>query len=154
MELKFVDVDHGDLAALVAELDVFFRAGWGETAEKYKAYHCLSGMACAIVAYIDGQPAGCGCWRAYDSATAEIKRMYVRPAFRRQGVAGEIVAALERHAASCGCHRAVLETGADMSEALAFYDKQGYRLVPNYGDFAGDEICVCMEKPLSDEMAR
>lgn len=151
MELKFVDTSNEDLLALVAELDVFFHSGWGDVAEKYKQYHCLSGMACAVVAYIDGKPAGCGCWRAFDAATAEIKRMYVRPAFRRQGTAGAIIAALERHAAQNGCSRAVLETGADMPEALAFYEKHGYRSVPNYGDFIGDEICVCMEKRLEKQ---
>ena len=153
-ELKFVDVTDADLAALVAELDVYFRAGWGEVAEKYKQYHALDGMACAVVAYIEGKPAACGCWRAFDPVTAEIKRMYVRPAYRRQGIAGKIVAALEQHAAANGCHRAVLETGADMPEAIAFYEKQGYRLVPNYGDFVDDEICVCMEKQISDGTMR
>ena len=147
-ELRFVDVPHPDLLALVAELDAYFHAGWGEVAENYKQYHALDGMACAVVAYIEGKPVGCGCWRAYDPITAEVKRMYVRPAYRRLGVAGKIVAALEQHAAAGGCRRAVLETGADMPDAIAFYEKHGYRLTPNFGDFAGDEICVCMEKEL------
>lgn len=149
MELKFVDVENEDLLALVAELDIYFHSNWGRVAEQYSQYHQLSGMACAVVAYIDGSPAGCGCWRAFDPVTAEIKRMYVRPAFRRQGVAGAVIAALEQHAASSGCHRAVLETGSDMPDALSFYEKQGYRIVPNYGDFVGDEICACMEKFLN-----
>lgn len=153
-ELKFVDVTNADLAALVAELDAYFRAGWGEAADHYKQYHTLDGMACAAVAYIEGTPAACGCWRAFDPVTAEIKRMYVRPAYRRQGIAGKIVAALEQHAAASGCHRAVLETGAEMPDAIAFYEKQGYRLVPNYSDFVDDEICVCMEKQISDGTMR
>ena len=151
VELKFVDVTDADLAALVAELDAYFHAGWGEVADHYKQYHTLDGMACAVVAYIEGKPAACGCWRAFDPVTAEIKRMYVRPAYRRQGIAGKIVAALEQHAAANGCHRAVLETGADMPEAIAFYEKQGYHLVPNYGDFAGGTFagdraarCFCL----------
>ena len=147
-ELRFVDVSHPDLLALAAELDAYFHAGWGEVAENYKQYHALDGMACAVVAYIEGKPVGCGCWRAYDPITAEVKRMYVRPAYRRLGVAGKIVAALEQHAAAGGCRRAVLETGADMPDAIAFYEKHGYRLTPNFGEFAGDEICVCMEKEL------
>ena len=153
-ELKFVDVTNADLTALVAELDAYFRAGWGEAADHYKQYHTLDGMACAAVAYIEGPPAACGCWRAFDPVTAEIKRMYVRPAYRRQGIAGKIVAALEQHAAASGCHRAVLETGVEMPDAIAFYEKQGYRLVPNYGDFVDDEICVCMEKQISDGTMR
>lgn len=153
-ELKFVDVTNADLTALVAELDAYFRTGWSEAADHYKQYHTLDGMACAAVAYIEGTPAACGCWRAFDPVTAEIKRMYVRPAYRRQGIAGKIVAALEQHAAASGCHRAVLETGAEMPDAIAFYEKQGYRLVPNYSDFVDDEICVCMEKQISDGTMR
>lgn len=146
MELRIVDVHDDELNTLVAELDVFFRAGWGDQVERYRTYHDLNSMSCAIVAYIGGAPAGCGCWRLFDAATAEIKRMYVRPEFRRHGVACAIIAALEEHAAAAGCARYVLETGSDMPGALAFYKLQGYRIVPNYGDFVGDEICVCMEK--------
>lgn len=153
-ELKFVDVTNADLAALTAELDAYFHAVWGRVADHYRQYHTLDSMACAVVAYVEGKPVGCGCWRAFDPVTAEIKRMYVRPAYRRQGIAGKIISALERHAAASGCHRAVLETGAEMPDAIAFYEKKGYHLVPNYGDFAGDEVCVCMEKEISDGTMR
>ena len=46
-----------------------------------------------LVAEIDGVPAGCGAWRALSPDVAEIKRVYVEPAFRRRGLAQVIVAA-------------------------------------------------------------
>ena len=150
IELRNVPVTDPDLAALVARLDQFFEESWGEAMAGYAPYHNLAKMACAIVAYIDGAPAGCGCWKPYGAATAEMKRMFVLPERRRAGVAARIIGALEADAKRRGCTRAVLETGAQMPGAVAFYKRQGYRVVPNYGDFVGDELCVCMEKTLCE----
>ena len=52
-----------------------------------------------LVVEVDGVPAGCGAWRALPAGAAEIKRVYVEPAFRRRGVAQLVVAALEDGAA-------------------------------------------------------
>src|SRR3954452_24924173 len=51
-----------------------------------------------LVAEVDGVPAGCGAWRALPSGAAEIKRLYVEPAFRRRGIAQLLVVALEQGA--------------------------------------------------------
>lgn len=148
LDLRVVEADDPALAALVARLDAFFAEQWGERAADYAPYHDLTKMACALVADADGAPVGCGCWKPFDAVTAELKRMFVLPAFRRAGIAARIVRALEADAARVGCSRAVLETGADMPGAAAFYERQGYRLIPNYGDFSGDTRCICMEKML------
>lgn len=149
--LRLTPTDHPDLLALVGELDAFFRLEWGQAAERYQPHHNLKSMACAVVAYVDGKPAGCGCWKPLDSRTAEIKRMYVRPAFRRKGVAARVLVTLEENAKARGRTSAVLETGAEMVGALCFYRAMGYRLVPNYGDFVGDSLCVCMKKEFPAE---
>lgn len=152
MELRRVPADHPALTALTGELDGFFRAVWGAAAEGYQKYHDLSKMACALVAFDGaGAPAGCGCWKPLDGGRAEIKRMYVRPACRRRGVAAALLAALEEDALSRGCTAAVLETGAEMPQAIRFYEARGYRLIPNYGEFVGDEVCVCMKKELEGQ---
>lgn len=150
MEIKFADIRDADLCALVGQLDQYFHQRWGAVADNYTQYHDLSKMACAAVAYVDGQAVGCGCWKPYDAVTAEIKRMFVLPEKRRAGAAGALMQALERHAIGCGCRRAVLETGAEMAEAIAFYRRQGYRIIPNYGAFADDPVCVCMGKALEE----
>lgn len=154
MELKFVDMDHADLRMLTAQLDAFFSEGWGEQANKYVKHHDLSKMACAVVAYSDGKPVGCGCWKAINAVTAEIKRMYVEPAYRCQGIAQSMLEALEAHAVASGCHRAVLETGVDMPVAIAFYVAEQYDFTRPYGEFIGDEHVCCMEKELSDGTMR
>src|SRR3954447_20592816 len=70
-----------------------------------------------LVAEVDGVPAACGAWRAMPSGVAEIKRVYVEPAFRRRGLAQVIVASLEAGAARAGYGAVVLNTGREQPEA-------------------------------------
>ena len=89
-----------------------------------------------LVAEVEGAAAGCGAWRAMPGGAAEIKRVYVEPAFRRQGVARLVVAALEESAAAAGHPEVVLNSGREQPEALALYADLGYGPVPGYGVYA------------------
>jgi GNAT superfamily N-acetyltransferase len=101
-----------------------------------------------LVAEVDGVPAGCGAWRALPSGSAEIKRVYVPPSFRRRGLAQVMVAELEAGAARAGHGSAVLNTGNEQPEALALYDRLGYRPVPGYGVYACAPDAVFLGKDL------
>jgi GNAT superfamily N-acetyltransferase len=101
-----------------------------------------------LVAEVDGVPAGCGAWRALPSGEAEIKRVYVESAFRRQGLAQLIVAALEDGAARAGHRSIVLNTGQQQPEALALYARLGYSSVPGYGIYACAPDAVFLGKAL------
>ena len=101
-----------------------------------------------LVAEVDGVPAGCGAWRAIDGDVAEIKRVYVEPAFRRRGLAQELVAELERSAAAAGHREVVLNTGDRQPEALALYSGVGYRPVNGYGVYACSPVAVFLGKRL------
>ena len=37
-----------------------------------------------------------------------------------------------------------------MREAVSLYKRLGYREAPAWGDFAGDELCLCMDKELAE----
>ena len=89
-----------------------------------------------LVAEVDGVPAGCGAWRLLPSGEVEIKRVYVEPSFRRRGLARRLMAALESSAARAGHRCVVLNTGQEQPEALALYDRLGYRPVRGYGVYA------------------
>jgi GNAT superfamily N-acetyltransferase len=89
-----------------------------------------------LVAEVDGVPAGCGAWRAHGDGVAEIKRVYVEPAFRRQGLAQLLVTALERSASAAGRPSVVLNSGLRQPEALELYARLGYVPVPGYGIYA------------------
>lgn len=104
-----------------------------------------------LVAEVDGVAAGCGAWRALPGGAAEIKRVYVEPAFRRLGVARLVVAALEESAAAAGHAEVVLNSGREQPEALALYADLGYRPVPGYGVYACAPDAVFLGRRLTGE---
>jgi GNAT superfamily N-acetyltransferase len=101
-----------------------------------------------LVAEVAGVPAGCGAWRAMSPDVAEIKRVYVEPAFRRRGLAQAIVAALEDGAARAGHESVVLNTGQQQPEALALYRDLGYGPVSGYGTYASSPDAVFLGKQM------
>ena len=90
-----------------------------------------------FVAYLDGQPAGCGAWRSHDDTedVAEVKRVYVADAARGKGVARRIMSALEEDARAHGRKRIVLETGTGQPEAIALYEALGYQRIADFGHY-------------------
>ena len=106
-----------------------------------------------LVAEVDGVPAACGAWRALPEGPAEIKRVYVEPAFRRRGLAQVIVAELEASAAAAGRASVVLNTGREQPEALALYADLGYEPVTGYGIYACAPGAVFLGKDLPSAAA-
>jgi len=90
-----------------------------------------------FVAFLDGQPAGCGAWRSHDDTedVAEVKRVYVADAARGKGVARRIMSALEEDARAHGRKRIVLETGTGQPEAIALYEALGYERIADFGHY-------------------
>lgn len=72
--------------------------------------------------------------------------MFVKPECRGQGIAQAVLAELESWAGELGFKECVLETGKKQPEAIRLYQKSGYELIPNYGQYAGIENSVCMKK--------
>ncbi|MEU4479497.1 GNAT family N-acetyltransferase [Micromonospora sp. NPDC023966] len=103
-----------------------------------------------LVAYLDGQPVGCGGWRSHgdDGATAELKRMYTAPAARGRGVARAVLAAVERSARDQGRKRIILECGDKQPEALAMYTSAGYERIPNFGFYQDAPGCLSFGRTL------
>jgi putative acetyltransferase len=117
----------------------FFRLDAEEVAE---------GRGAFLVAYVDGQPVGCGAVRRTDPHEAEIKRMYVAPTARGYGVGKRIVTELEALARELGVRRIVLETGPRQLEAIALYQRAGFAEIPLFGEYIGAKFSVCMAKDL------
>lgn len=92
-----------------------------------------------------GRAMGCGAI-VLNEAYGEVKRMYVRPEARGQGVARHMLDTLESAALARGCHTFMLETGPFQPEALAFYGRQGYRRCGPYGDYPDHPLSVFMSK--------
>jgi GNAT superfamily N-acetyltransferase len=95
-----------------------------------------------------GRAIGCGALRELGDGAGEVKRMYVVPSRRRSGVAHAVLAALEEEAARRGWTLLKLETGTEQPDAMAFYERHGYRRIPNFGHYADSELSVCYEREL------
>lgn len=146
VRLLRTDSDNEDFRALVRLLDADLRIRDGEEHGFYAQFNKIDMIREAVVAYQDEKPVGCGAFKQYEPGVAEIKRMFVVPERRGQGIAGKILAELELWAMEAGFSRCVLETGLKQPEAIGLYQKNGYELIPNYGQYAGVENSVCMRK--------
>lgn len=138
-----------DVIILVKELDAYLKITDGNEHEFYNQFNGLDNISHCIVAYVDGKPAGCGAIKEFDENAMEIKRMYLRPEYRGKSIAEEMITELESWALELGFTRSVLETGERQVEAVRFYHKMGYELMPNYGQYIGMESSSCFEKQLA-----
>ncbi|MEE1771757.1 GNAT family N-acetyltransferase [Streptomyces sp. JV185] len=101
------------------------------------------------------RPVATGGWRTqdrndegYSDGDAEIKRMFVIPEGRGNGLARRILAALEADARAAGRVRMVLETGDKQPEAIALYESSGYAPCEKFGHYRMYESSRCFAKPL------
>jgi putative acetyltransferase len=106
------------------------------------------GRGAFLVAYARGEPVGCGAIRRLEDGAAEIKRMYVAPAQRGQGIARLLLAHLEATARALGARRVLLETGVRQPEAIALYTRAGFTRIPAFGEYLDSALSVCMAKDL------
>lgn len=86
----------------------------------------------ALLATVDGAPAACLVFRAWGDGDAELRRLYVRPAYRRRGLARALLQVSLSEAAALGYDRAVLTTSDQFEGALALYESEGFLPIDPY----------------------
>ncbi|MET9019628.1 GNAT family N-acetyltransferase [Actinopolymorpha sp. NPDC004070] len=104
-----------------------------------------------LVALVEAQPVGCGAIQPAGAATAELKRMYVIPSARGQGVARALLAGLEDLARGSGLRVMRLATGVRQPEAIGLYESSGYAPTEPYGKYVGQPLTRCYEKVLTTD---
>jgi putative acetyltransferase len=140
--------ENADFRELVQLLDQDLAARDGAEHGYYAQFNTIASLQHVVVAERNDEPVGCGAFKPFDSDSVEIKRMFVQPAHRGQGVAQAVLAELEKWASELGYASGVLETGKRQPEAIRLYERSGYVLIPNYGQYVGIENSVCLQKDL------
>ncbi len=85
-----------------------------------------------LLARADGDPAAIGGVRHLDTPIAEVKSMYVAPAYRGGGLGARLIEELHRVAREHGCRAARLDTSSYLTAATALYRSAGYAEVADY----------------------
>jgi GNAT superfamily N-acetyltransferase len=146
--LQRTNSSNPDFRLLIPQLDKELADRYGELQTIYDRYNQIIDINTVIIACRDNEPIGCGCFKQIDEHSVEIKRMFVKAEARGLGIATAILSQLELWAWENGFSYTVLETGDKQHEAIALYQKLGYTIIPNYGQYSGMESSICMQKEL------
>lgn len=150
LTLKRTNSSDKDFHWLVEKLDQYLLGQYGQLQNFYSQYNKIENIPTVVIAYIDEQPAGCGCFKQFDESSVEVKRMFVANEHRAKGIGAAILTALENWASELGQKATVLELGNNQPEAIRLYTKQGYTIIPNYGQYVGMEATsICLKKELT-----
>ncbi len=146
MDICFVSPENRDFRSLAAQLDAYYYTLVGDVQDRYADVNRPENMDALAVAYVGEKAVACGAWKARGQTIAEIKRIYVLPEYRRQGVATALIRALEENALAKGMRKFLLETATTTGQSHGLYLSLGYRITDYYGSPAGAENCLCFVK--------
>lgn len=141
--------DTANASALISELDAVLNPNYApESRFGYSVEKLIRQGVAFFVVYVDGEPAGCGGVQFFGSEYAELKRMFVRPRFRGQGLGKALVNHLANYAKEHRIKVLRLETGNAQVEALNLYVSMGFRHILPFGVYVGSATSICMEKAI------
>lgn len=143
------DSSNQDFINLVKLLDKELEIRDGEEHTFYAQYNKIDKLKNVVVAFYNETAVGCGAIKEYDISTIEVKRMFVKDEYRSKGIATKVLIDLELWAGELGYNKCILETGLKQPEAIRLYTKNNYKIIANYGQYAGVVNSVCMEKVLA-----
>jgi len=146
--IKRTNSNDPDFNRLANELELDLKNRDGVNHAFYAALNSIDKLDYVVVIYYNDKAVGCGGLRPYTSDKMEIKRMYVLQSYRRLGVATIILNELEKWSAELKYACCVLETGKNQPEAIAFYRKNNFYVISNFGKYKDSENSICFEKIL------
>lgn len=140
--------ENKDFIQLIQALDAYLKITDEDEHDFYNQFNNTDVLKNIVVIYVDEIAVGCGAIKKFDETSVEVKRMFVALEKRGSGVAQKILQELEVCAKELGYQKCVLETGVRQVEAVKFYKKCKYQIIPNYGQYQGMENSICFEKQL------
>lgn len=148
--------DHPEVVAMLGELDAYLASLYEPEANHILDIQALMAPEVDfLVAEQAGRLVGCGAIRrmagepdTQGKRYGEVKRMYVAPSARGQGIAYRLLSRLEGRLADAGVNLALLETGRDQLEAVRLYERGGYALRAAFGGYPDNGLSLFYEKRL------
>ena len=148
IKLVRTDSNHKDFIKLVDALNSYLKTIDGDEHDFYSQYNNIDVLKHVVIAYKNNTPVGCGAFKSYDINAVEIKRMFTKTEERGIGIASKILLELEKWAHELSYKTCILETGKRQVEAVSFYKKMGYSIIPNYGQYKNIDNSLCFKKAL------
>ena len=142
--------DTPEALALIDELETHLTSLYPqESRHGYSVEKLLrTGVAFFVVRDETGAAVGCGGVQLFGTEYGELKRMYMRPAFRGRGFARQLLDRLAAHARAHGVSLLRLETGVHQHAAIRLYEAFGFRDIPPFGDYRPDPLSRFFEMRL------
>ncbi len=148
IKLLRTDANNPDFKELIILLDAGLAISDGDDHQFYTQFNKTDEIRYVIIAYENSKAVACGAIKKYNENTMEVKRMFTSTESRGKGLAGMILSELQNWGKEMDYNRFILETGIRQTEAIALYNKTGFILIPNYGQYKGIETSICFEKRL------
>lgn len=146
IEIVRTNSENKDFKKLVRELDSYLKITDGDEHDFYNQFNHINVLKHTVVAYKNKIPVGCGAFKKFDNKAVEIKRMYTHPNYRQFGIATLILSELQSWAKELNFKATILETGKRQTEAVQFYKKNNYQIIPNFGQYAEMDNSLCFYK--------
>lgn len=140
--------DAPDALTLIAELEQYLDLP-GYPPESRHGYSVEKLIAQGVAFFVlreDGAAAACGGVQLVGAEYGELKRMFVRPSFRRRGHARRIMEHLAAYTRERGVFLLRLETGTFQAEAISLYEAWGFTRIGPFGSYREDPLSIFMEK--------
>ena len=144
--IKRTTSNNEDFGNLVVQLDAYLRVLDGEDHAFYAQFNKTNLLKNAVICYENDTAVGIGAYKEFEPNVAEIKRMYTLPESRGKGIAKAILTELEAWAREENYTTSILETGFLQVDAIGLYQKLGYEITENFGQYSGVANSVCMKK--------
>ena len=154
MHIRLEPANQPDVLALIEALDAYQMPLYPLESHHGIDIAALSApnVIFAVVRDDAGHAMACGAI-VLEAEYGELKRMFTRPECRGQGLARALLQRLESEAAARGCRDFMLETGYLQHEAIALYERMGYRRRAPFGPYAEDPNSVFMHKRALETVA-
>ena len=139
--------DTNDAVALISELEAQLDPLYpAKSRHGYSVEKLIAQVVGFFVLRAGDAPAGCGGVQLFGTEYGELKRMYVRPQFRRLGFGRLLLNHLEDYARANGVGLLRLETGIHQADAIGLYERMGFQRIPPFGAYVADPLSLFYEK--------